>query len=120
MDRTGTKSYALKRRAAHLSRLRKLLGKRLRQARKDADLSQAVVGCKLGQGQTLISKIEGGLRGVEFGEVEEFAFLYGKKLMDFATPTTILVSKSLNGARKSAILWAGDRVTAARSGRQRR
>ena len=73
---------------------REHLGKLLRDAREEADFTQAVVACTLGyKRQHKISQIENGNRILDPIELENFAHLYGKPLNDFATwrddqPTT--------------------------------
>jgi len=93
-DRRGTKSYRYKRLLGGLRRHRKILGKRLREARKAAGKSQTDVGYHFAQDHTLISKIESGKRAVEFGELEEFARLYQQPLEFFATQREAPASKT--------------------------
>ena len=66
-------------------RQRPLLRKLLKQAREEAALNQAKAGELLGLDQSFISKIESGLRQLEFVEVEQLADIYGKPLSFFAT-----------------------------------
>ena len=56
---------------------------RLRQARKDAKLTQIDVARKFKKPQSFVSKIESGERRLDFIEVERLAKLYGKPLNFF-------------------------------------
>ena len=70
--------------AVHTPEYRRFLVK-LRQARLDADLSQAEAGAALGFGQEYISKSELGERRVDVVEAERFAKIHGLELQDFST-----------------------------------
>lgn len=68
----------------HERRLR--LGRLLRNARKDAGLTQEQVASVLGyKQQSDVSRIEKAKRTFDPLELENFAHLYGKSLNDFAT-----------------------------------
>lgn len=54
--------------------------KRLRRARKFANLTQAEVAVKLGKPQSFVSKCESGERRVDVVELADFAELYNKPL----------------------------------------
>lgn len=58
---------------------------KLRQARKEAGLSQVEVAKALRRPQTFVSKFELGERRLDFVEVEILAELYGKPLVYFRT-----------------------------------
>jgi transcriptional regulator with XRE-family HTH domain len=53
---------------------------RLRQARRDAKLTQAEVGRRLGARQAFVSKVESGERRLDPVELARFAAVYGKTL----------------------------------------
>jgi transcriptional regulator with XRE-family HTH domain len=53
---------------------------RLRQARRDAGLTQAEVGRRLGLRQNHVSRVETGERRIDPTELAAFARLYGKPL----------------------------------------
>lgn len=57
---------------------------RLRQARKDAGLTQIDVANLLGKHQSYVAKCESGERRVDIVELQEFAHLYKKSLDYFA------------------------------------
>ncbi|TKJ29987.1 MAG: transcriptional regulator [Chloroflexi bacterium B3_Chlor] len=59
--------------------------KRLRNARKEAGMTQAEVAAVLGKPQSFISKCETGERRVDIVELSEFARLYSKTLDFFLT-----------------------------------
>ena len=76
---------------------RKLLRQKLKQARKEADLSQPVVSYMLGCSQSYLSKVERSGR-VDFVRLERLAAIYDKPVSWFATldpkitaPTTYAV-----------------------------
>ncbi len=71
--------------ALHTSRYGAFLA-RLRQARREAGLTQEEVAAQLGRPQTWVSKCELGERRVDFMELVEFARLYRKPLEYFARP----------------------------------
>ncbi len=54
--------------------------KRLRQARKDAKMTQKDVALKLGRPQSYVSKCESGERRVDIVELADFAKMYHKPL----------------------------------------
>ena len=56
---------------------------RLKKARADAGLTQAEAAAKLKKPQSFVSKSEAGERRVDAIELEDFARLYGKKIMFF-------------------------------------
>jgi transcriptional regulator with XRE-family HTH domain len=56
---------------------------RLRQARRDAGLTQAEVGRRLGLRQAFVSKVESGERRLDPVELARFAAVYGKPLAWF-------------------------------------
>jgi transcriptional regulator with XRE-family HTH domain len=60
--------------------------RRLRQARRDADLTQAEVGRRLGLRQAFVSKVESGERRLDPVELARFAVVYGKPLGWFLAP----------------------------------
>jgi transcriptional regulator with XRE-family HTH domain len=66
------------------SRGRKLLRDKLKQARKEADLSQAVVAYMLGCSQSYLTKVERTGR-VDFARLERLAAIYDKPLEWFQT-----------------------------------
>jgi transcriptional regulator with XRE-family HTH domain len=66
----------------HPERYRTLLA-RLREARKEAGMSQEEVAAALGAPQKFISRIETGERRIDPLELEELAHLYGKPLQFF-------------------------------------
>ena len=68
----------------HTPRYRIFLG-RLRQARKEAGLSQAELARAVGRSQTWVSKCELGERRVDFVELEDIAKALGKPLKWFGT-----------------------------------
>jgi ribosome-binding protein aMBF1 (putative translation factor) len=57
--------------------------KRLREAREQADLTQAEVASALQRKQSFVSKCESGERRVDFVELKEFARLYKVPLSFF-------------------------------------
>jgi transcriptional regulator with XRE-family HTH domain len=62
--------------------------RRLRQAREEANLTQAQVAKKLNQPQSYVSRCESGERRVDVVELTDFATIYQKTLeyfVDFAT-----------------------------------
>ena len=69
-------------RSLHKPQYRAFL-KRLREARKDADLTQAAVARALRRPQSFVSKSESGERRVDVIELAEFARLYRKRLSYF-------------------------------------
>lgn len=56
---------------------------RLRQARRDAGLSQTEAALRLGKPQSFISKCESGQRRLDYVEMKAIARLYGKDLSFF-------------------------------------
>jgi transcriptional regulator with XRE-family HTH domain len=56
---------------------------RLRQARRDAGLTQAEVGRRLGVRQNVVSRMESGERRLDPVELARFAAVYGKSLAWF-------------------------------------
>jgi transcriptional regulator with XRE-family HTH domain len=56
---------------------------RLRQARREAGMTQAEVGQRLGLRQAFISKLESGERRIDPVELARFAAVYGKPLAWF-------------------------------------
>lgn len=66
----------------HTTAYKKFL-ERLRQARKDAKLTQIDVARKFKKPQSFVSKFEAGERRLDFVEVERLAKLYGKPLNFF-------------------------------------
>ena len=66
----------------HPERYRALL-ERLREARKEAGLSQEAAAAALGVYQKYISKVETGERRIDPIELQEMAELYGKPVMYF-------------------------------------
>ncbi len=80
------KRYALGRLEGRYRRRRKLLMKKLREARLQAGLTQGYASKKLGQPQSFISRIESGQRLVEFAELLELANVYGQPLSFFEPP----------------------------------
>lgn len=69
--------------ALHTKRYKAFLV-RLRRAREEAGLSQEDVAKLLGRPQTWVSKCELGERRVDFVELQDLAFAYGKTLDWFA------------------------------------
>jgi len=69
-------------RSVHTTRYRSFL-KRLRQARKEAGLTQSEVASVLNRPQSFISKCESGERRVDAVELTEFAEVYRKPLVYF-------------------------------------
>jgi ribosome-binding protein aMBF1 (putative translation factor) len=67
----------------HLAERNKELGKRLREARNNARLTQAKVGQLLGRDQTFVAKIELGTQRATFVEVERLARIYNTRLVEF-------------------------------------
>lgn len=65
----------------HTKRYARLLGE-LRQARKNAGLTQLDVAKQLGTYASYVSKCESGERRVDVVELDEFCRLYGIKLLD--------------------------------------
>lgn len=59
--------------------------RRLKQARKDAGLSQADVASKLNKHQSYISKIESGERRIDIVETQKLASIYNKDLRFFTS-----------------------------------
>jgi len=59
--------------------------KRLRQARRDAGLTQEEVARRLGKPQSYVSKCESGERRVDVVELAQFARVYEKSLDFFAS-----------------------------------
>lgn len=59
--------------------------KRLKQARRDAKLTQAQVAQQLSRPQSFVSKSESGERRVDFVELRHFARLYKKPIEFFET-----------------------------------
>ncbi|MGD0265861.1 MAG: helix-turn-helix transcriptional regulator [Candidatus Methylomirabilota bacterium] len=68
---------------ARRSAVYRLFLTRLREARREAGLTQAVVAAKLHRPQSFVSKCESGERRVDVVELIEFARLYGKELTFF-------------------------------------
>lgn len=60
----------------HQSRYQRFLA-RLREARRQSDLTQAEVASKLGKPQSFVSKCESGERRVDFVELLAFSKVYG-------------------------------------------
>ena len=60
---------------------------RLRQARKDAGLTQREVAKRLGNPQSFVSKCESGERRIDVIELAVFAKMYGKPLEWFVQET---------------------------------
>lgn len=60
----------------------KVVLERLRQARKEKELTQVEVAAALGKHQSYVAKCESGERRIDVVELSEFALLYGKT-MDF-------------------------------------
>jgi len=58
---------------------------RLRQARKDAGMSQKTLAERLGRHQTYVSKAESGELRLDFVQVEMLARIYGKDITFFCT-----------------------------------
>lgn len=63
----------------------RLFLQRLRQARKEAGLTQYQVADRLGRPQSFVSKCETGERRVDIVELQVFAEIYGKTLDFFLT-----------------------------------
>jgi transcriptional regulator with XRE-family HTH domain len=59
---------------------------RLRQARRDAGLTQEEVAKRIGVRQAFVSKVERGERRIDPVELARFAALYGKSLAWFVGP----------------------------------
>ena len=59
--------------------------KRLRKARKEANMNQSEVALALGKPQSFVSKCESGERRVDVVELADFAKIYGKQLDFFLT-----------------------------------
>jgi len=59
---------------------------RLRQARRDAGLTQEEVAKRIGVRQAFVSKVECGERRIDPVELARFAALYGKSLAWFVGP----------------------------------
>ncbi|MCA9073718.1 MAG: helix-turn-helix transcriptional regulator [Planctomycetaceae bacterium] len=57
----------------------------LRDARKEAGLTQAVVGKKFGAHASFVSKCESGERRIDVVELAEFCRIYGITVSDFLT-----------------------------------
>ncbi|HLY62798.1 MAG TPA: helix-turn-helix transcriptional regulator [Terriglobia bacterium] len=70
--------------AAYRQRCRDFL-ERLRQARRDAHLTQVQVSRRLPRPQSFVSKCESGERTVDTVELQEFARLYDKMLNFFVS-----------------------------------
>jgi ribosome-binding protein aMBF1 (putative translation factor) len=68
--------------AAYRQRYRAFL-ERLKEARRDANLTQVEVAHSLRRPQSFVSKCESGERRVDVVELQEFARLYGKRLEFF-------------------------------------
>lgn len=66
----------------HSPKYRRLL-KELRQARKDAGLTQLEVAKKFDHHPPFISKVESGERRIDVIELADFCRLYGVSLFDF-------------------------------------
>jgi transcriptional regulator with XRE-family HTH domain len=62
------------------------LPERLRQARRDAGLTQAEVGRQIGARQSFVSKVESGERRLDPVELAQLAAVYGKPLGWFLWP----------------------------------
>ena len=56
---------------------------KIRQARTDAELTQAHVADALGKPQSFVSKVESGERRLDFVELQALASMYGKQLSHF-------------------------------------
>jgi ribosome-binding protein aMBF1 (putative translation factor) len=78
-----------------------LLGKLLRQAREDAEITQTMAAANLVRDQTFIARIESGSQQATFVEVEQFAQAYGKQLADFKTREQI-ETRDLGHSRRYA------------------
>jgi transcriptional regulator with XRE-family HTH domain len=72
-------------RSTHAPAYRHLLA-RLRQARREACLTQAEVGRRLGVRQAFVSKMESGERRLDPVELARLAVVYGKPLGWFLAP----------------------------------
>jgi transcriptional regulator with XRE-family HTH domain len=68
--------------ATHSAPYQRLLG-RLRQARREACLTQAEVGRRVGVRQAFVSKVESGERRLDPVELAQFAAVYCKPLLWF-------------------------------------
>jgi transcriptional regulator with XRE-family HTH domain len=71
-------------RSTHSAGYQRLLA-RLRQARRDAGLTQAAVGRRIGARQAFVSKVESGERRLDPVELAQFAAIYGKPVPWFLT-----------------------------------
>jgi transcriptional regulator with XRE-family HTH domain len=76
----------LLRRAEYQATYRQFLN-RLREARKQAGLTQAEVAERLGKPQSFVSKCESGERRVDFVELVALSRLYGVEFDYFSAPT---------------------------------
>lgn len=65
------------------SRRMRVLARRLREARREAGLSQMECAARLGRPQSYVSRCEAGLRRVDVFELAQFARVYGKGLEFF-------------------------------------
>jgi transcriptional regulator with XRE-family HTH domain len=72
-------------RSTHSAPYQRLLG-RLRQARREAGLTQAEVGRRIGARQAFVSKVESGERRLDPVELALFAAVYAKPLAWFLAP----------------------------------
>jgi transcriptional regulator with XRE-family HTH domain len=61
----------------------RLLAIRLRQARREAGLSQTEIAARLNRPQSYISRCESGARRIDVFELQEFARVYDKPLTFF-------------------------------------
>jgi len=71
--------YNINMTSIHSSEYKRLL-LRLKQARKNAGMTQHEVAERLGVPQSFVSKSESGERRIDVIELSQFAELYGKKL----------------------------------------
>lgn len=62
---------------------------RLRQARREAGLTQVDVAARLSKPQSYVAKCEAGDRRVDVIELVEFALLYGRELAWFVAAPTV-------------------------------
>ena len=74
--------HGKKRSATHKPEYRQML-KRLRQARKDAGMTQVEVAEAMGRPQSYLTKCELGERRIDPIELHEFAQIYGKPISYF-------------------------------------
>ena len=73
-----------------MSELKKVLGKRIREAREDKDITQKELGAVLGYSPMGISHFENGIRELKISDIQKLCAYFGKEMSFFLQPDTTL------------------------------